>query len=231
MRHLFTYGPVPYDQADQVELKETEIGELPKHWKIERFDALFTSRLGKMLSQASRTGKSPHPYLRNANVQWGHVDMSDLYQMDFEEDERDEFLLREGDLLICEGGEVGRAAVWHGEMKECYFQKAIHRARPRNGRMSSLFIMYHFMNAFLVSGSYGIVGTDTTIAHLPGVNLKALPIPVPPQKEQEQIVNILSTIDAKTSREKSKLNAIATIFNTLLHHLMTGKVRAYSSDE
>lgn len=225
LRHLFTYGPVPFDQADQVELKETEIGPMPFDWPIERFDELFSSRLGKMLSQASRTGRNPRPYLRNANVQWGRFDLTEVFEMDFDENEREEFRVRQGDVLICEGGEVGRAAVWRGELNECYFQKAIHRVRPRDARMNPCFLMYHFMHAFLVARSYGVVGTDTTIAHLPGVKLKALPVPAPKRERQNDIVSVLSSADAKIRVETSRHHALTTLFNTLLHHLMTGKVR------
>jgi len=227
MRHLFTYGPVPVDQAEKVELKETELGQMPEHWELHRFDDLFESRLGKMLSQASRQGKSPRPYIRNANLQWGRVDVADLYEMDFDDEERDEFRLVPGDVLICEGGEVGRSAIWHGEIGECYFQKAVHRARPRDERMLPDFLVYHMMNAFLLTGSYGIVGTQTTIAHLPGVKLKALPMPAPPRREQARIVERLSALDAKMFTEEKRRRALEAAFNSLLHHLMTGKIRVH----
>jgi len=192
---------------------------------LHRFDDLFESRLGKMLSQASKTGKSPRPYVRNANVQWGRLDLTELYDMDFDESERDKFRLQHGDVLICEGGEVGRTAIWRGEIEECYYQKAIHRARPRDGRMSPEFLMYHMMNAFLLRRSYGIVGTETTIAHLPGVKLKALPMPMPPRKEQDEIVQRLSMADVKETAEECKKETLDVLFNSLLHNLMTGKVR------
>jgi type I restriction enzyme S subunit len=227
MRHLFTYGPVPVEQADKVPLKETEIGLAPEQWEVVRFDELFESRLGKMLSQAVRTGRSPRPYVRNANVQWGKVDVSDLYEMDFSDTDDEQYGLKYGDVLICEGGEVGRTAIWRNEIPHCYYQKAIHRVRPRGERVSGEFLMYHMMHAFLIRRSYGDVGTNTTIAHLPGIKLKALPVPSPPRKEQNLIVETLEAVGTKLSAEELRKNSLENLFKTLLHHLMTGKVRVH----
>ena len=90
-------------------------------------------QLGKMLSPKVKTGKESYPYLRNQNVQWGRFDLVDLAVMDFNARDREKFELQYGDLLICEGGEPGRCAVWRGEIKNCYYQKAIHRVRPKPG--------------------------------------------------------------------------------------------------
>ncbi len=227
MRHLFTYGPVPLDQADGVKLKETEVGPVPAHWVVEPLDNVLESRLGKMLSPQARSGKSPKPYLRNANIQWGRVALSDLYQMDFDDGDFDRYGLLPGDVLVCEGGEVGRTAIWRGELQECYYQKALHRLRPRSNRIRAEFFMYHMMHAFLIRKSYGEVGTVTTIAHLPGVKLKVLPLPVPPLAEQDEIVGILAAVDTKLAVEETRRDALDALFQSLLHYLMTGKVRVH----
>ena len=225
MRNLFTYGPVPVEEAETVETVESDIGIMPSHWALRELDELFESRLGKMLSQAARTGRFSRPYLRNANVQWGRVDLSEILEMDFDDEERLTFRLSPGDALICEGGEVGRTAIWRGELDECYYQKAIHRARPRNNRIGTEFLMYHMMNAFLIRNCYGLVGTKTTIAHLPGIKLKTLRIPVPPKPDQDRIVAWLSVIDRKIGSEENRLLSLDSLFKSLLHGLMTGQIR------
>ena len=93
------------------------------------FEEVAPSRLGKMLDANQQTGKHRRPYLRNENVQWDRFDLSEVFAMDFDEDDRKEFRLSP-DRLICEGGEPGRCAIWRGQILECYFQKALHRARP-----------------------------------------------------------------------------------------------------
>ncbi|MDP2797314.1 MAG: restriction endonuclease subunit S [Methanoregula sp.] len=225
MKHLFTYGPVPPEEAVNVALKETEIGQVPEEWEIRTVNELFDSKLGKMLSPVSKTGKFSKPYLRNANVQWGRVDISDLYEMDFSESSYDRYALIFGDVLICEGGEIGRTAIWRDEIKECYYQKAIHRLRPRDDRISTEFFSYHMMYAFLIGKTYSELGTTTTIAHLPGMKLKALLVPVPPRQVQDKIVTLLESIDQKLAAEQSHKEALDTLFASLLHDLMTAKIR------
>ena len=230
MNHLFTYGPVPVDEAERVPLKETEIGLVPEKWDLVRVADLFEWQLGKMLSPAAKKGVSPRPYLRNLNVQWGRVDVRKLVEMDFTEKERAKFSLKEGDILVCEGGEVGRTAIWRDEIGECYFQKAVHRLRPRDERMAPEFFLYHMMNAFLLRQSYGVVGTDTTIAHLPGIKLKALEIPLTSRDEQDEIVRVLGGVDEKIAAEENRKRTLEVLFKTLLHNLMTGKVRVTDLD-
>ena len=102
--------------------------EVPTTWAWVRFGDIFECRLGKMLDKAKNRG-SLHPYLRNANVRWGAFDLSDVLQMRLEDHEVPDVTVRRGDLVICEGGEPGRAAVWESD-EPFVIQKALHRARP-----------------------------------------------------------------------------------------------------
>src|SRR6185436_1585821 len=128
--------------------------------------------LGKMLDQKQQTGELRRPYLRNANVQWFRFDLRDVLQMDFDDDDRRILRLQPGDLLICEGGEPGRAAVWQGEIEECYFQKALHRARPNRRLATSDYLAWMFW--FLVQRGLLSGVTSATIAHLTGEKLAVL---------------------------------------------------------
>ena len=109
-----------------------------KKGKTKRVDELFEVQLGKMLSPKAMKGESPLPYLGNKNVQWGRFDLTDVFEMDFSPEEFRKFNLRSGDLLVCEGGVVGRAAIWDSPISKCCFQKALHRLRPLNGEVSPL---------------------------------------------------------------------------------------------
>ena len=100
-----------------------------KKWEIHTFNEIATSRLGKMLDAKQQTRKHSYPYLANVNVQWFRFEIDNLNQMDFDESDRVEFELKDGDLLVCEGGEIGRCAVWHNQLQPCFFQKALHRIR------------------------------------------------------------------------------------------------------
>lgn len=225
MRHLFTYGPVPECEASQVRLKATEVGPLPEEWQLVRLGDIFETQLGKMLSPKSKTGNSSKPYVRNANIQWGRVDLRDLSTMDFSESEKAKYEMRMGDLLVCEGGEVGRTAIWQGELIECYFQKAIHRLRLRDGAMVPGFFLYWMERAFRLARLYGVAGTQTTIAHLPQDKLQAMRIPLPSLSVQRSIWESLRACDRKLAAEEQRKSALDALFKSLLEHLMTGKVR------
>ena len=100
-----------------------------KGWEIRRVDEISDSRLGKMRDKKFITGNHLRKYIGNSNVQWFRFKLDDLEEMDFDERERALFALMDGDLLICEGGDIGRCAIWRNNLTECYFQKAMHRVR------------------------------------------------------------------------------------------------------
>lgn len=140
--------------------KQTEIGPVPGSWEVRKIGDIFHTQLGKMLSQKSRVGQAPKPYLRNKNVQWGRIDVADLLKMDFNERELSKHRLLPGDLLVCEGGEPGRAALWNGEIGECYYQKALHRLRPKDGRVTNPFLAHWLMFSLKLQKLYDVAGGE-----------------------------------------------------------------------
>ncbi len=97
----------------------TEIGNIPANWQVQRFDSLFTVQQGKQVSKKNRLGENHRPFLRTKNVFWGQLDLSDLDEMHFTEVDEKRLALEPGDLLICEGGDIGRTAIWQGELAHC----------------------------------------------------------------------------------------------------------------
>lgn len=158
-------------------------------WKLVRLADVADTALGKMLDRGRPKGLPQVPYLRNVNVQWGHIDTSDIYTMELGEDERDRFAVQRGDLLVCEGGEIGRAAIWRGGSEYLAYQKAVHRIRSS----SALHLPYlrYLFELYSVDGTLGRFSTGSTIAHLPQQKLRELPVPLPPLQEQSRIVEIL----------------------------------------
>ena len=161
-------------------------------WRRVPIGEVFEVQLGKMLGAGSEYG-TQYQYLANRNVQWGRVVIDDLGTMNFSATEREQYRLRSGDLLVCEGGEVGRAALWSDELPECYFQNAIHRLRATSA-ISPQF-MRHYFEFAATAGSFRALTGQTSIGHLPRSNLVRWLVPVPPLKEQQQIAEILDTID------------------------------------
>ena len=170
-----------------------------KGWPQAYFGDICESRLGKMLDSKKQIGNHKRKYLRNANLKWDYIDLTDLLEMDFDEKDRKTFSLNYGDLLICEGGEVGRAAIWRNDLPECYFQKALHRIRPKPKMATSEFLL-HLMWFLSRNGGFRDHATSATIAHLTGVKLKEMIIPLPPLGLQQMFSNYYFEI--KSIKEK-----------------------------
>ena len=127
---------------------------------------------------------------------WGRLDLANVDQMDFSEDEAGRLALRSDDLLVCEGGEVGRTAVWHHEIPNCLYQNHLHRLRAKTPHVHPEFVMYWMQAALLHLGLYGGMANKTTIPNLSGGRLKNLPIPLPKLNEQQAIAGVLTKIQA-----------------------------------
>lgn len=166
-----------------------------KDWPIYTFSEITSSRLGKMLDAKKQTGKRRYPYLANTNVKWFRFELENLNQMDFDEAERVEFELKDGDLLVCEGGEIGRCAVWHNELQPCFFQKALHRVRCDREIILPDYLAWWFRYQCEHNGFSTIAGAKATISHLPGVKLKQLKVATPPLNLQNQFADFVQQVD------------------------------------
>lgn len=166
------------------EITEVEIPfDIPESWKWVRLPAIADMCLGKMLDKQKNTG-TLMAYLRNVNVRWGSFDLSDLLEMKFEDIYDERYLIRKHDIVMCEGGEPGRCAVW-AEDEAIHFQKALHRIRlvPE---MSAMFYYYVFC-LYSNNGIFSSLFTGTTIKHLTGQSLDKIIVPLPPLAEQKRI--------------------------------------------
>jgi type I restriction enzyme S subunit len=151
---------------------------IPANWKIGPVYAYFSTELGKMLNADRATGQNQQPYLRNANVHWYEINTSDMATMHFELGEEKRYSVHRGDLLVCEGGAgVAEAAVWDGRIKECYFQKSLHRVRQA-GPLPVEWLMY-WLRFAKSCGVFNADGNIATIPHLTGEQLRQYRIPVP----------------------------------------------------
>lgn len=159
---------------------------VPQGWTWVSVDQVAEVLLGKMLDQNKHRMGRRLPYLRNINVRWGHVQTDDLLEMFFKSDELDRYSLKPGDVLVCEGGEPGRAAVWDGRIPELKYQKALHRVRFY-GAIEPRYLV--FLLEFLAdTGRLERWFTGSTIKHFTRESFISLAIQMPSLKEQEQIV-------------------------------------------
>lgn len=181
-----------YTAHAQTSFKALEKSLLHETWKraegyggLTPIGEVAETTLGKMLDARKNSGV-PTPYLANINVRWGSFRMDSLRSVPLESREVDKFSIKAGDVLICEGGEPGRCAVWNSEDRTIAFQKALHRARCR------VSIRPHWLalclKAAVVSGKTDRLLTGTTIKHLPQEKLRALKIPVPSLETQDELL-------------------------------------------
>jgi len=203
--------------------KDSPLGRIPAEWDVKRVGQVFHIQLGKMLSKLSTTGRSPYPYLGNKNVQWDYVDTTDIQFMDFNENERKRFSLRYGDVLVCEGGEVGRTCLWRSEIDSCFYQKAIHRLRPKGEYLPELFPQIMQWN--VRQGLLANFTSQTSIAHLTKEKLSDVPIAVPTVAEQKDICRLLDDMDRSIRTYSEKKLKLLHIKTGLMQGLLTGKVR------
>ncbi len=157
---------------------------IPSHWIWARCAWLGEARLGKMLDASKNKGEL-HPYLRNINVRWHRFDLGDVLQMRVEEHELQRVSVRRGDLVICEGGEPGRAAIWNSD-DEFVIQKALHRFRCGPDVLPE-FMLFCLEHDYF-SGRLARYYTGATIKHLTGKALAEYSIPLPPIAEQRRIL-------------------------------------------
>ena len=168
-------------------------------WQSVTFGDAFEIQLGKMLDKQKNVGEL-RPYLGNRDVQWGKCNTSNLAEMRLSVSDRERFLLQPGDLLVCEGGEVGRTAIWNGERDDCYYQKAIHRLRPKCS-IEPRFVL-HYMRWAADRNLFAHLTSSTSIAHLTKEKLQQAQIPLPHKNgkldlaEQKRIAAILDKADA-----------------------------------
>ena len=148
--------------------------------------------LGKMLDQNKNRGE-PLPYLANVNVRWGEFALEDLRTMRFEAHEMERYGLHFGDIVMCEGGEPGRCAIWRDQVPGLMIQKALHRIRPRE-LLDYRFLYYNLLHIGHSKG-FDQYFTGATIKHLPGEKLAKVEVFVPPLAEQKCIAGILSAYD------------------------------------
>lgn len=200
----------------------TELGDLPGDWRVQRFDSLFAVQQGKQVSKKNRIGENQRPFLRTKNVFWGRLDLSDLDEMHFTEAEEKRLALESGDLLVCEGGDIGRTGIWRGELARCFYQNHLHRARLQDiAAADSQFVLYWLWYAFDVASVYFGRGNVTTIPNLSQSKLRELPLPVPELSEQQKIAGVLGVVQRAIDQQERLLALTTELKKALLHKFFT----------
>ena len=181
-------------------------------WERKPLGAVADLCLGKMLDQNKNRG-DPLPYLANVNVRWGEFSLDGLRTMRFEPTEMERYGLKFGDIVMCEGGEPGRCAIWKNQVPGMMIQKAIHRIRPRED-LDYRFLHYNLLHVGQSKG-FDQFFTGSTIKHLPLEKLAKVEVSVPPLPIQRRIASILSAYDELIENSQRRIRILESMARAL----------------
>ncbi len=196
-------------------------GGLPKEWSVTPLEDVAECRLGKMLDQNKNRGELL-PYLANVNVRWGEFALGELREMRFEYQELETYGLRFGDIVMCEGGEPGRCAIWKDQVSGVMIQKALHRIRCRENM--SFVYLYHYLRHLGQSGVLAALFTGSTIKHLPKEKLAKVAVIRPPAHLLTLFENIAGSMEARISSLQNQIQNLRRTRDLLLPRLLSGEI-------
>ena len=186
-----------------------------KGWEVKKLGDICNSELGKMLDAKKARGNF-HPYLCALNVQWGEFNMDIVKEMKIEEDEIERYSVRKGDLLICEGGDTGRSAIWNSD-NVIFYQNSLHRVRLYEDKLLPIVCLY-IMQSLKKSGEIDKYSTGQTIKHLVKKSLLTIPMIAPPLPLQQQFAEKIEAIEKQKELIKQTLKGLEELFNSRMDY-------------
>jgi type I restriction enzyme S subunit len=228
MRELFTRGlrgDVP---------KEVEFGQAPESWRVAPLIDVAEVQTGVAKGRKFiDTDLVDVPYLRVANVQDGHLDLSEMKMLRIRRAEIERYRLRDGDVVLTEGGDfdkLGRGFIWQSELPLCIHQNHVFAVRPDRTVLDPEFFAYLAQSPYGRAYFLQVAHKTTNLACINSNKLKAFPVVLPTLEEQREIAGILNAIDQKVDLHKRKLAVLEELFKSLLHSLMTGEIPVSNLD-
>lgn len=202
------------------------LGKVPEHWMIAKVRYGYTIQLGKMLQpEQEKEIEVLVPYIKAINVQWDAISVDEETQMWASHDEIGKYGVRKGDLLVCEGGEVGRAAILTNDVGVLIIQNALHRVRSIKNNVEYL---KYLLQVAANQSWFDILCNKATIAHFTRDKFSELIVPFPTYSEQTAIVQYLTEKLRNTKTLLNKLTSSITLLReyraSLIHHAVTGKI-------
>jgi type I restriction enzyme S subunit len=182
---------------------------IPTRWQWTTVQEIGRVALGRQRSPANHRGPNMRPYVRAANITWNGWDLSDVKEMNFDSDDFARFQLWPGDVVVNEGSgsakEVGKPAIWRGQIENCCFQNTLIRVQPKRCTPEYLYSYFLFsaLTKQFVSSTQGV-----NIHHIGKEGLATFPIPIPPRAEQQRIVTKIDNLSGKSKRARDRLDHV-----------------------
>ena len=203
------------------------IGEIPEGWEVRRIKEIGTLKLGKMLSEKPIPGYKLCKYLKSKNIGHLHLNLDSVEEMYFSEEEMNQLMLHKDDLLLSEGGEVGKTAIWNEELEECGIQNSVHKLTTFKGFSPNYYRYYSYMLSD--NGYYKSIVNLVSIMHLTYEKLRRVVVLAPPLSEQQSIATYLdekcSEIDANIANLEKQIEKYKELKRALISEVVTGKRR------
>lgn len=214
--------------------KRRRKNKYPSHWRLHRVDELAEVGSGVTLGKDVSGFKTVElPYLRVANVQDGHLDLSTIKRIRVPVNEVDRYRLEAGDVLMTEGGDIdklGRGTIWEGQIPDCLHQNHIFRVRANYQLLDPYFFAFVVESDIAKRYFFRVAKRTTNLASTNKTQLRAFRFPVPPLVEQKEITKIMKAAKATTDTLVQKRNALYELKKSLMHDLLTGKVRVNNNN-
>lgn len=208
---------------------ETPYGEIPAHWSVSLLHLCAEVQTGVAKGRKLNGGHLiERPYLRVANVQDGYLDLREIKTIQLRASEADRFTLRDGDVLLTEGGDfdkLGRGFIWHEQVKDCVHQNHIFAVRTHHAHILPEFLTYLVQSPYGKAYFLNVAHKTTNLACINSTKLKEFPVLLPPVDEQRDIASSIANIDSSYDGAIRKRETLNRLFACMLHLLMTGEVR------
>jgi len=203
------------------------IGEIPEGWELKKVKHIAKVVLGKMLCNEDKGNYSLKPYLKSKNIQWLNVDINSVDKMWFSQKEMNEYRLEKGDLVLSEGGEVGKTCIWNNELKECYIQNSAHKVTVYKDNISEFYLNLFFV--FGKAGAFDSIVNRVSIGHLTKDKLMNVVVVKPPLSEQKEISTYIKSasqkIEIAISLKQQEIEKLKEYKSSLINGVVTGKVK------
>ncbi len=233
MRHLFTYGPVSLEEAENVPLKEIDIGIVPKHWNIKEMGKIANIKGGKRLPKGHSYSDTPsqYPYLRVVDFKNGSINFDNLKYITPEDREIiNNYTISSDDIYISIAGTIGLVGSIPDELDGANLTENAAKIVIKNHNDIDKNYLMCFLESPLGQQQISLLSTKTSQPKLALTRIKQIAVALPPLQEQKEISYILKHTTFKLEKEKNKNSILQTLFNSMLHHLMTGKLRVNDLD-
>ena len=228
--HRFQHSLLRELLKNGLDRRATVNGHCPEHWRIVRVEDVAAVGSGVTLGQdVSGRETVELPYLRVANVQDGHLDLSTIKTVRVPVCEADKFRLEVGDVLMTEGGDIdklGRGTIWEGQIPDCLHQNHVFRIRAKPECLDPAFYALVVESDIAKRYFNRVAKRTTNLASTNKTQVRAFRFPLPPTiGEQRQIVEIVAHARSLSQSLSKKLAALNDLKKSLMHDLLTGKVR------